>query len=100
MSALLDYDGLAQRYGLSRRYVRDTLTGKPEKPRLQGGEDVNDAPNDCPGHALTIPAWRALQSWYRSTVSTIHSATVCASPCSINGRSAHGAARSAGGAGG
>ena len=26
MSALLDYDGLAQRYGLSRRYVRDTLT--------------------------------------------------------------------------
>ena len=24
MSTLLDYDGLAQRYGLSRRYVRDT----------------------------------------------------------------------------
>lgn len=29
MSALLDYDGLAQRYGLSRRYVRDTLTKRP-----------------------------------------------------------------------
>ena len=32
MSALLDYDGLAQRYGLSRRYVRDTLTKRPEFP--------------------------------------------------------------------
>ena len=40
MSTLLDYDDLCQRYGLSRRYVRDTLTGKPEKPRLQAGEDV------------------------------------------------------------
>ena len=26
MSTLLDYDDLCQRYGLSRRYVRDTLT--------------------------------------------------------------------------
>ena len=25
MSTLLDYDDLCQRYGLSRRYVRDTL---------------------------------------------------------------------------
>ena len=32
MSALLDYDGLAQRYGLSRRYVRDTLTKRPGFP--------------------------------------------------------------------
>lgn len=32
MSTLLDYDGLAQRYGLSRRYVRDTLTKRPGFP--------------------------------------------------------------------
>lgn len=29
MSTLLDYDDLCQRYGLSRRYVRDTLTKRP-----------------------------------------------------------------------
>lgn len=32
MSTLLDYDGLAQRYGLTRRYVRDTLTKRPDFP--------------------------------------------------------------------
>ena len=32
MSTLLDYDDLCQRYGLSRRYVRDTLTKRPGFP--------------------------------------------------------------------
>ena len=33
MSTLLDYDDLCQRYGLSRRYVRDTLTKRPDFPK-------------------------------------------------------------------
>ena len=33
MSTLLDYDDLCQRYGLSRRYVRDTLI-QPTSQRL------------------------------------------------------------------
>ena len=33
MSAHLDYTGIAQRYGLERTYVRDTLTKMPGFPQ-------------------------------------------------------------------
>lgn len=33
MSTYLDYDGLSQRYGLTRRYVRDILTKRPDFPK-------------------------------------------------------------------
>ena len=32
LALLLHYDGMAQRYGLTRRYVRDTLTKRPNFP--------------------------------------------------------------------
>ena len=60
----------------------------------------SDPLKDCPGHARTRPACRAWQSLYVSDVSTIHAATVTACPSAISGRSGHGAAKSAGGAGG